>query len=77
MIDKHAGKVACSAMSFGGFRGIGEKSHPLPWDALDYDTCAGGYRVNISRGILEAAPSYSRVDIDASDYSTSGPVIDC
>jgi len=30
-------------MSFGGFLGIGEKYHPLPWDALDYDTERGGY----------------------------------
>lgn len=29
-------------MSFGGFRGIGESYHPLPWDALTYDTDQGG-----------------------------------
>ncbi len=31
MIDKISGKVAYAVMSFGGFLGIGEDYHPLPW----------------------------------------------
>jgi hypothetical protein len=46
-------------MSFGGFLGIGEKYHPLPWSALTYDTGQGGYVVNLSREQLEGAPVYA------------------
>ena len=34
MIDKVSGKVAYAVMSFGGFLGIGDRYHPLPWDVL-------------------------------------------
>lgn len=60
MIDKYSGKVAYAVMSFGGFLGIGERYHPLPWGKLDYDTRLGGFRVDISRDQLERAPSYGR-----------------
>lgn len=60
MVDKYSGKVAYAVMSFGGFLGIGERYHPLPWDALTYDTNAGGYVVNITREQLEGGPSFAR-----------------
>ncbi|MGK9232856.1 PRC-barrel domain-containing protein [Inquilinus limosus] len=59
MIDKVSGRVAYAVMSFGGFLGIGEKYHPLPWSALEYDTNQGGYVVNLSREQLEGAPVYA------------------
>ena len=31
MIDKKSGNVAYAIMSFGGFLGIGNDYHPLPW----------------------------------------------
>jgi hypothetical protein len=37
MIDKFSGQVAYAVMSFGGFLGIGERYHVLPWKALDFD----------------------------------------
>jgi hypothetical protein len=46
-------------MSFGGFLGMGESYHPLPWRALTYDTQQGGYVVDINRNRLENAPYYS------------------
>ena len=60
MIDKYSGQVAYAVMSFGGFLGIGESYHPLPWRTLTYDTRKGGYVVDIDRTRLETAPSYSR-----------------
>ena len=59
MIDKFSGHVAYAVMSFGGFLGIGADYHPLPWDALDYDVNLGGYRVDVNRTQLEAAPRYT------------------
>jgi PRC-barrel domain len=44
MIDKVSGKVAYAIMSFGGFLGVGERYHPLPWNNLKYDTRQGRLR---------------------------------
>jgi sporulation protein YlmC with PRC-barrel domain len=44
MVDKHSGQVAYAVMSFGGFLGIREKYHPLPWKVLTYDTRYGRLR---------------------------------
>jgi sporulation protein YlmC with PRC-barrel domain len=49
MVDKYSGRVAYAVMSFGGFLGIGEKYHPLPWKVLTYDTEMGGYVVDWTR----------------------------
>lgn len=60
MVDKVTGQVAYVVMSFGGFLGIGERYHPLPWRALTYDPRLGGYVVDIDRTRLEAAPQHGR-----------------
>ena len=59
MIDKKTGRIAYAVMSFGGFLGIGDKYHPLPWSALQYDQQMGGYVVDLDRSTLEGAPSYA------------------
>jgi sporulation protein YlmC with PRC-barrel domain len=56
MLDKRSGTVAYAVMSFGGFLGMGEKYHPLPWSLLKYDTGKGGYVVNLDKQQLEGAP---------------------
>jgi hypothetical protein len=63
MIDKFTGHVAYAVMSFGGFLGIGEKYHPLPWKMLTYDTRMGGYVVDFDRDRLDKAPSYTERDM--------------
>jgi len=67
MINKVSGQVAYAVMSFGGFLGIGERYHPLPWSSLTYDTGLGGYVVDVNRDQLERAPSYSRDETPWSD----------
>ena len=62
MIDKKTGKVAYAVMSFGGFLGIGESYHPLPWRVLTYDPKMGGYVVDLDRNRLENAPRYRSAD---------------
>jgi sporulation protein YlmC with PRC-barrel domain len=76
MIDKVSGQVRFAVMSFGGFLGIGEKYHQLPWDGLTYDEDQGGYVVNISRAGLEGAPSYERDEVDNFDYGNESESID-
>jgi hypothetical protein len=58
MIDKRSGQVAYAVMSFGGFLGMGQSYHPLPWDMLDYDERQGGYVVDLDKGRLQNAPYY-------------------
>jgi hypothetical protein len=60
MIDKVSGKAIYAVMSFGGFLGMGEKNHPLPWATLKYDTDKGGYLVNLDKKQLEGAPTFDR-----------------
>ncbi len=58
MIDKMSGKVAYAVMSFGGFLGIGERYHALPWEALDYDVDQGGYIVDVDTEKLKSGPTF-------------------
>ena len=60
MIDKISGKVVYALLSFGGFLGIGDRYHPLPWSVLKYDTRQGGYVIDLDRSVLEGAPTYGR-----------------
>jgi PRC-barrel domain len=60
MVDKVSGQVAYVVMSFGGFLGMGESYHPLPWKALTYDTRLEGYVVDIDKDRLANAPSHGR-----------------
>ncbi len=60
MLDKVSGRAIYAVMSFGGFLGMGESQHPLPWSQLKYDTGMGGYVVNLDKKKLEAAPTYDR-----------------
>jgi len=64
-IDKLSGQVQYALMSFGGFLGIGERFHPLPWNVLKYDTEKDGYVVPMDKETLKNAPSYTRADLEA------------
>ena len=60
MIEKISGKVAYAVMSFGGFLGLGEEEHTIPWNKLNYDTSVGGYRTDITEDQLRGAPTFYR-----------------
>ena len=34
-------------VDIGGFLGMGEDHHPLPWGALNYDTSLGGFVTDV------------------------------
>jgi hypothetical protein len=59
MIDKFSGHVEYAVMSFGGFLGMGERGHPLPWRALTYSTNLHRYCVELDRDRLEQSPHYT------------------
>ncbi|NHN85212.1 PRC-barrel domain containing protein [Acetobacter musti] len=63
MVDKQQGHVAYAVMSFGGFLGMGNKYHPLPWETLTYDPTRGGYVVDLTPEQLQHSPSYAADDV--------------
>src|SRR5271156_3822285 len=74
MVNKLNGQVAYAIMSFGGFLGMGESYHPLPWRVLTYDPKLGGYVVDIDRDRLENAPRYTPAETP--DWRTYGDRVD-
>jgi len=62
MIDKASGRVGYAVMTFGGFLGIGEHEHSIPWNKLEYDTQLGGYRTDITEEQLRGAPVLSHAE---------------
>jgi sporulation protein YlmC with PRC-barrel domain len=68
VLDKLSNNIVFAIVSFGGFLGMGEKYHPIPWSSLDYDEHAGAYVVNFTKEQLQAAPADS---IDALTKGTA------
>lgn len=60
VIGKIDGKVKYAIMSFGGFLGIGEEYHPVPWEKLDYEEKQGGYVIAMTKDELTSAPHYAK-----------------
>ena len=56
-IDKQSGKVAYAVMGFGGFLGLGEDHHPVPWGKLEYDTTKEGFVTDITEEQVKGAPT--------------------
>jgi hypothetical protein len=54
-------------VSFGGFLGMAEKYHPLPWSMLDYSEKESGYVVNVTKDQLRKAPADSLEELTKND----------
>ena len=76
MVDKVSGQVAYAVLAFGGFLGLGENHHPLPWKALTYSVELGGYVVDIDPATLAGAPSHGPGDDAFADSGYGGRVDD-
>lgn len=57
VLDKQSNSILFAVVGFGGVLGMGEKFHPLPWAALDYDEDEDAYVVPYSKDELKAAPA--------------------
>ncbi len=57
-LSKRNGTVAFAILSIGGFLGIGEVYHPVPWLVLTYDTGFNGYVIGLEKEELHRAPHY-------------------
>ncbi len=67
MLDKTSNGIMFAVIGFGGFLGIGEKYHAIPWSLLDYEKGRGGYVVPFTKEQLEAAPSHSIDELSGND----------
>ena len=77
-IEKVSGRTVYAIMSFGGFLGIGERFHPVPWSLLEFDVERGGFTVPLDPSVLKGAPSYDVVeirDLGGPDFRTYGDTI--
>jgi sporulation protein YlmC with PRC-barrel domain len=59
ILDKNSNSIVFAVVGFGGFLGMAEKYHPIPWSTLTYSENEGGYVVPYSREQLQAAPASS------------------
>ena len=67
MLDKTSNSIMFAVVSFGGFLGMAEKYHPIPWSSLDYDPEENAYVVNYTKEQLEAAPVASIDELTRDD----------
>lgn len=67
VLDKTSNNIMFAVLGFGGFLGMGEKYHPIPWSVLTYDEDKGGYIVPYSKDVLKNAPAYDINDLTKHD----------
>ena len=59
VLDKQSNSIMFAVIGFGGFLGMAEKYHPIPWASLDYNESENAYVVNYTKDQLKAAPAGS------------------
>jgi sporulation protein YlmC with PRC-barrel domain len=67
LLEKQSNNIMYAVVGFGGFLGMGEKFHPLPWEVLNYDENQDAYVVNLTKEQLAAAPADSLDSLTRSD----------
>jgi len=81
--DTRTGQIEFAVLALGGFLGMGESQHPLPWHLLVRTAGHTGYTVDLDKRLLRGAPSYRTSDEPSYDegyasrvssyYSTAMP----
>lgn len=67
VLDKQSNSILFAVIGFGGFLGMAEKFHPVPWSALDFDEDEGSYVVEYTKDQLQAAPAGSIDELTRDD----------
>src|SRR5580698_8890634 len=67
VLDKKTNNILFAVVSFGGFLGMAEKYHPLPWSTLNYNEKENGYLVNVTKDQLQAAPADTLEELTRND----------
>ncbi|HVW70011.1 MAG TPA: PRC-barrel domain-containing protein [Steroidobacteraceae bacterium] len=67
ILDKQTNSILFAVVGFGGFLGMGEKYHPIPWSSLDYEPDEDAYVVTYTKEQLQAAPAGSIDELTRDD----------
>lgn len=67
-VNRMTGQVEFVVGATGGFLGVGEKFHPLPWGLLRYNAAPEGYVVMVGKDEIRAAPAYDRDQLNSAQY---------
>ena len=67
MLDKESNNIMFAVVGFGGFLGVAEKYHPIPWSALEFNEDEDAYVVNYTKEQLQGAPSASIDELTRGD----------
>jgi sporulation protein YlmC with PRC-barrel domain len=67
VLDKLSNNIVYAVVGFGGFLGMNEKYHPVPWSALDYVESEDSYVVPFTKEQLQAAPADSLEQLTKAD----------
>ena len=67
MLDKVSSNIMFAVVGFGGFLGVAEKYHPIPWSSLHYSEADNAYVVNYTKAQLQAAPAASIDELTSND----------
>jgi hypothetical protein len=62
MLDVLTGRVAYAVLSLGGFRRVGCRLFPVPWEALTVKGSDREFILDIDKGRLESAPGFDEDD---------------
>ncbi len=60
MLDVRTGRVAYAVLSEGGFLGMGDTLHAIPWGALTLDTAEKCFRVDIPAQRIKDDPGFDK-----------------
>ncbi|WER49197.1 PRC-barrel domain-containing protein [Cupriavidus sp. WKF15] len=60
MIDVPRGRVAYAVLTTGGFLGMGDTLHAIPWGALVMDTDAKCFRLGLTADRIKNAPGFNK-----------------
>jgi len=71
VLDKLSNNIVYAVVGFGGFLGMNEKYHPVPWSALDYVESENSYVVPFTKAQLEGAPADSMEQLTRADGAAS------
>ncbi len=57
-IHAASGQVEYAVLSLGGFLGLGQSYHPVPFGLLTMNADRSGYTIAADKSLLDGAPSY-------------------
>lgn len=65
VLDKTSNNIMFAVVGFGGFLGMGERFHPVPWSELDYRRSRGERRSGLPRPRVRALQDAPLLELSA------------